>query len=714
MKRFKKVILGIIMIAAIATFPSVKAFAAGSVSAVGDKETASVGDTFTVSVTVTNSEDAAVAPDISVNYDVNRLSFESCTSEYGGGAGGLITLPEGESQVVFTILSGGQADVDVNAIFDGDGTTSQIVTATVMVDGEDTAAVNEYAREDEQTGVEAGTIMSADGSKVVSTVFANEFMPIGFYKTTVSYEEQMVEAAQFEMGNIVLLYVTDADGSNGNFDIYDQNTGELSDFLQISGIENRFIIALRAGEDVKVPEGFAKATLQWNAQTLEAYSYTGEMAENAPIPASDFFLLYAVSSEGNTGWYMYDQNEGTYQRFVEGLHMTASAPSTGELISQIATPLNKEEGDEKGKINIAFIIAIAIIVLLLILIITVIVMGLKLREFNSYEYIDDDEPEGNAFLANATMNANVNSGAMPGANVKAETSVDSTNDDNLEIESIEDISEEVIEDKAVTENKTVATQETDETEAEDIISDKMPKSKNIYEQYRDAEMEAGPGRARYSVDEIEDRLEDDEDDDFFSPRGNRGMSRAEKKAAKLEEKARKKNEKRMKKEFGEFGPVDWQSWQDAVEGGEKTAAMAARNVGADSGVDEAAVRRPAPQQPVQEQELVRRQMPQQSMQEQPVRRPVKQEQIPIEVQAVRKPAQQPPQQARPQQQAMPQQIRRDSDIYEENIPQKNNPMDMMRNIPANDNKAPVQAKPVQQFDFDDDFEFEFLDLDDED
>ena len=160
------------------------------------------------------------------------------------------------------------------------------------------------------------------------------------------------------------------------------------------------------------------------------------------------------------------------------------------------------------------------------------------------------------------------------------------------------------------------------------------------------------------------------------------MSRAEKKAAKQEEKARKKNEKKMKKEFGEFGPVDWQSWQDAVEGGERTAAMAARG-GVGSGVDQGAVRREVPQQPVQEQ-LVRRQMPQQPVQEQPVRRTVSQ------------PA------------------RRDEDIYEENIPQKNNPMDMMKNIPANDNKAPVQARPVQQFDFDDDFEFEFLDLDDED
>ena len=406
MKRYMNKKLGIVLksmavAVSVMLLLSVSVFA-GTVTATGDKETAAVGDTYTVNIVIDGAEGAAVAPDVSVHYDVNRLEFVSCTGEYGGGGGGLVTINSSNADLTFNILSGGQADVDVFATFDGDS-EPQIVTATVMVDGEDTAKINENAREDTGTGIEAGTVATADG-KYVSSVFADEFMPVGFSKTTVTYEEQMVEAAQFDMGGIVLLYVTDADGNNGNFDMYDQTTGELSDFLQISGIENRFIIALKAGPDVSVPDGFTKATLNWNSQTLEAYAYTGEAGEAAsgeavsggvaPVDINDFFLIYAISSEGNKGWYMYDQNEGTYQRYVQNLHAGGKGNISGSgenLISKITGP---SADSEEGGVNVMLIIVIACAVLLVALIVIVIIMAIKLHEFNSYEYIDEDDYEG--------------------------------------------------------------------------------------------------------------------------------------------------------------------------------------------------------------------------------------------------------------------------------------------------------------------------------
>ena len=372
MKRYMNKKLGIVLksmsvAVSIVLLFSVNVFA-GTVTATGDKETAAVGDTYTVNIVIDGAEGAAVAPDVSVHYDVNRLEFVSCTGEYGGGGGGLVTINSSNADLTFNILSGGQADVDVFATFDGDS-EPQIVTATVMVDGEDTAKINENAREDTGTGIEAGTVATADG-KYVSSVFADEFMPVGFSKTTVTYEEQMVEAAQFDMGGIVLLYVTDADGNNGNFDMYDQTTGELSDFLQISGIENRFIIALKAGPDVSVPDGFTKATLNWNSQTLEAYAYTGEAGEAAsgeavsggvaPVDINDFFLIYAISSEGNKGWYMYDQNEGTYQRYVQNLHSGGKGNISGSGESLISQITSSSTDSEEGGVNVMLIIVIEI------------------------------------------------------------------------------------------------------------------------------------------------------------------------------------------------------------------------------------------------------------------------------------------------------------------------------------------------------------------
>lgn len=701
MNRIGKILLGSFLAAAIVMLPFTNTRAAGTVSVAGDKETAAVGDNYQVTVTVSGAEGAATAPDISVNYDVNRLNFVDCSGSYGGGAGGYITLNDSETTINFTILSGGQADVDVTGIFEGEEANPQVVTASVFVEGEDTAAVDDRAREDMGTGIEAGTIATSDGN-LVSSVFADEFMPVGFFKTTVSYEEQMVEAAQFDMGNIVLLYVTDSTGNNGNFKIYDQATGELSDFLQLTGIENKFIIALKAGDEVTVPDGFEKATLQWNDQVLEAYSYVGDMPADSTVPANEFFMIYAVSSEGNTGWYIYDQKDGTYQRFNSGLYSGKSGGSSDEgLLSQI-TNATKSDDKKEGGINWFLIIAIGLGVLVLGLIITVIIMGVKLHEYNSYDYIDDeDDADGGSYVQRLAAQNESYLGGL--GNSEAE----------------------------------------------------MPKSKNIYEQYREEDGVAEGAKAS-AKDELEranrqaemyerdveeeefinvdDSIHSDDEEDIFSPRDRR-LTREEKKLMKQDEKARKKAEKRMKKEFGEFGPVDWQSWQDAVEGGEKTAPArgvraersdvtgvagnvnAAREVEVEaSGVD-ARVERPEAVQGVDVEAVRRpkrevvREVEKEVDEDGFVRRAPKKE-VAREDIADDDFVRRAPKKEMSREELRKKQI--ENEIYEEQIAPKDKPMDMIKNIPANDNKAPVQPKPVQQFDLDDDFEFEFLSLDDED
>lgn len=693
MKRYMNKKLGIVLksmavAVSVMLLLSVSVFA-GTVTATGDKETAAVGDTYTVNIVIDGAEGAAVAPDVSVHYDVNRLEFVSCTGEYGGGGGGLVTINSSNADLTFNILSGGQADVDVFATFDGDS-EPQIVTATVMVDGEDTAKINENAREDTGTGIEAGTVATADG-KYVSSVFADEFMPVGFSKTTVTYEEQMVEAAQFDMGGIVLLYVTDADGNNGNFDMYDQTTGELSDFLQISGIENRFIIALKAGPDVNVPDGFTKATLNWNSQTLEAYAYTGDAGDAtsggsdgavsggvAPVDINDFFLIYAISSEGNKGWYMYDQNEGTYQRYVQGLHAGGKGNISGSgenLISKITSP---GADSEEGGVNVMLIIVIACAVLLVALIVTVIIMAVKLHEFNSYEYIDEEDYEDeDSYEAPATHV--VSAYGRAGANAeepddyltrlaKASEELKSVSHEEEKEEEINTQSSNKSDNIEIEEEETHESESTESSVRSEIPEGFVVRSKagripkeeldmqNRYE--RDDEYELFSPRDRNEYDDDED-----DEDDF------RRLSRAEKKALKAEKKARKKEEKRLKKEYGEYGPVDWETWQNGIEHGEKTAAAHMNKV---AGVDEGAVRR----------------------------------ETPIKVSRVERDEMPPSKNLAPKCPVQPE--------YEEYQPPKDNPMEMMRGIPANDNKAPVQAKPVQQFDFDDDFEFEFLDLDEDD
>lgn len=608
-------------------------FADGNVSITLDKESCAVSDEIRATVTADGGADAASKPEISIVYDPNRLSFIDCTAEYGGGGGGLITITDTTADISFTAVSGGEAEITVNAVFDGDGANPQGASATLMVDGEDTAAAMSGSSSSE-TGIEAGTVMSADGTKLVSSVFANEFMPVGFYKTTVTYEEQMVEAAQFDMADITLLYVTDADGNNGSFDIYNKETGEMSDFLQIMGIENRFIIALKAGEEVEVPEDFTKATLQWNDQVLEAYSYTGETGDLTVSP-NEFFLIYAISSTGNKGFYMYDQNEGTYQRFVSGFHAGAKGGITenqGGILSAITSSSDKDSS-ETGldiKLIIIGILALITVILLILFIVTLV----KLKDYESYDYIDEDEEYEAAGMERGSQPSFVRTQAtdnLPDLNEKSIREKKAESKENSEPEKPVD---ELRKPKKVTASDLV---ERDMAVKDD---EEIDFSENVFDSRKSK---------TYEEEEV---------------KAERPLSKAELRA---EAKAAKKEAKRIKKQYGENGYVDWESFGDTVKKNETEAPKFEKN-------------------------------PKYVMDDVPARP---------------KTNEKPEATESKEQQFVFRNKKEDYSELRSNEQRKENPAEMMKNIPANDNNRPVQPKPVQQYDLDEDFEFEFLKLDDD-
>ncbi len=378
--------------------PVVKVFAAGTVTVAADKETAAVGDTCIIAYKTEGAGDGAEAPEISVEYDENRLSVVESDKTYGGG-GGKLTFTDTEATITFTILSGGPAEVYVTAVLDGDGADPATGSATINVEGEDTAAAAASATTagTTDTGVAAGTVASLDGSKTISTVFPDEMMPELFHKTTAAYSGTTIEAAQFDMGDILLVYVTDEATNTGGFCVIDQNTGELTDFRMIRGIENKFIIILKAPKNVEVPLNFTKATLMWNDQTLEAYMITdnaqgeGAASEEAQpaysdgnVSAQDFFLVYAISSEGNEGWYLYDQKEGTYQRYLQVIRTAVDDEGNQMPITEAATEAAAAKYEKPMRLRLIIICALGVISLILLII--VIVLAVRSGR-------DDDEDE---------------------------------------------------------------------------------------------------------------------------------------------------------------------------------------------------------------------------------------------------------------------------------------------------------------------------------
>ena len=531
MTRFAKVLTLAATLTAAFTFSAMPVFAEGlSVSA--DKETCATGDKITVSIDASSVGDGSVPADIQVEFDPNRLNFEDCSVEYGGGGGGLVTFKDKSASIGFTTLSGGNAEIKVTATAD-DAASPETATFTLLVDGEDTAALLS-ASASSDTGVAPGTIDAGDG-RVVQAVFADEYKPVLFHKETTEYKGQTVECAKFDMGDMILLYTTDASGNDGKFMIYDAAKDEMSEVRMIQGIENRFIIVLSDCEG-PIPEGYTKAVLEWDGQTLTAFMEESVAAGSAAavdgVDPSDFFLVYAMSSEGNKGWYRYDKNEGTYQRFL----------NTGASSAEGGSDDSSEEGlvsgllDEYIPADVQSILLLVFAPLALILLITVIILAVKLHDYAEdldafYEdyYADEEEDDGDADDEDEEEEERyARKPARPGAVTAASLVGSSMAED-------EDSSDDDEDD--------------DEEEEEDV------------EEEEDASYRDDKKAARYENDE-DDAAEDEEEDDVkhYKP-----LTRKERKELEREEKWKAREEKKAAKRraqgYEEATPMDWSTFE---------------------------------------------------------------------------------------------------------------------------------------------------------
>ena len=492
-----------------------------------DKESCEIGDKITVSVDAQSIGDGTVPPDIQVEFNANRLNFENCSVEYGGGGGGLVTFKDKSATVEFTTLSGGNADVKVTATAD-DAASPETASVTIAVNGEDTAAAMDENLTS-GTGVAAGTVDAGDG-RVVQTVFADEFKPVLFHKETCDYKGTTVECAKFDMGDITLLYTTDASGADGKFMMYDAASGEMSEVRMIQGIENRFIIVLADCEG-PIPEGYTKAVLDWNGQTLTAFMEesvaAGAAATVDGVNPADFFLVYAMSSEGNKGWYRYDKNEGTYQRFIN---------TAGEA-SQEGNESASDEGQLSGMLDeyipgdVQSILLIALAPLALILLIAVIILAVKVHDYAEdldafYEdyYADEEEDED------------------------------------------EDDEEEVYERRPARPGAVTAASLVGKSMSEDEAEDEDEDEEEAEEDDREDEDEED-----VRINEPEDEDEDEDEDDV---KQYRPLTRKERKELEREEKWRLKEEKKAAKRraqgYEEATPMDWSTFEKSNDdAGEK-------------------------------------------------------------------------------------------------------------------------------------------------
>ena len=265
--------------------------------------------------------------------------------------------------------------------------TDEAAVTDEILEGEeasDDAMEGEMAADESVASDDSGyaNVSSPDGTLTIYGSIPDEMVPITFSKAAIDYSGQTVEGAISADSSITLLYVMDNSG-NSYFVRYDSATGNLENFRMIQGPGDNFIMVLNPDETVVPPEGFEEASLDWNGQTLTAYINPSEGVMGAQSSPSEYFLLYATSNTGFTGFYQYDQTEGTYQRYLD-LGNT-SAKTSGKLIDIAAV----KDGDSSALVRVIIVGVMALIIILLV--VTVIILAVKLKEYSGYEYIDEED-----------------------------------------------------------------------------------------------------------------------------------------------------------------------------------------------------------------------------------------------------------------------------------------------------------------------------------
>lgn len=282
-----------------------------------------------------------------------------------------------------------------------------------------------------------------------------DVVPEGFEHSKTVIDGLEYNTLHGTFGDITLVYLQSESG-NGLF-VYDAAQNTAYEFVRINS-ESHFIVVLLPKVD-DVPEGYNEISLSIEGKGV-ATAYQTKVEKNDD-QTKDFYLVYAMNDNGESGWYTYDSVDGTYMR------------------TELSTPtVAQEENDTTkselvpGIANKYLVLAAILVLIIIILLLLLIVSAVKNRKYKAMDYHDDDD--------------DVDDAAEDVSNEALEETTDETADeiaDELEEEVTEEPLDEVAE-EAAEETADEAVEEPADEVAEETAEDaadeqKMATDENI-------------------------------------------------------------------------------------------------------------------------------------------------------------------------------------------------------------------------------------------
>lgn len=205
-----------------------------------------------------------------------------------------------------------------------------------------------------------------------------DVVPEGFEHSKTVIEGLEYNTLHGIFGDITLVYLQSESG-NGLF-VYDAAQNAAYEFVRINS-ESHFIVVLLPKVD-DVPEGYNEVSLSIEGKGVATAYQT--KAEKKDDQTKDFYLVYAINDNGESGWYTYDSVDGTYMR------TELSTPTVAQE-ENYAVKSELVPGIANKYLVLAAILILVIIILALLLL--VVVVKNKKRTANDEDDDEDDEED---------------------------------------------------------------------------------------------------------------------------------------------------------------------------------------------------------------------------------------------------------------------------------------------------------------------------------
>lgn len=203
-----------------------------------------------------------------------------------------------------------------------------------------------------------------------------DVVPEGFEHSKTVIDGLEYNTLHGTFGDITLVYLQSESG-NGLF-VYDAAQNAAYEYVRINS-ESHFIVVLLPKVD-DVPEGYNEVSLSIEGKGVATAYQT--KAEKKDDKTKDFYLVYAINDNGESGWYTYDSVDGTYMR------------------TELSTPTVAQEENDAVKSELVPGIANKYLVLAAILILVIIILALLLlmvvvknRKCTANDEDDDEDDE---------------------------------------------------------------------------------------------------------------------------------------------------------------------------------------------------------------------------------------------------------------------------------------------------------------------------------